>query len=1309
MRKILSLIVLMLATFTGTAWGSLPTSDLVASTTGNEITFYIRHNANGMSYYFNSNTAPTRTASEYAKFAFYAADGVTDGYYIKCVDTGKWLSYDNTAITSGPNFVTFSDTQENYFIVSKVANYYFIRPVNASGSADNYFNWHGGAASYNASNTVGLYNSTSDNGSKWTLVQTDKIITDLSQISANKYYAITSFRAGLAVNEAGTAATARNSGKATDKADKWAFVTYGGKNYLYNLESKNFLQAGAGMGSMSDDFTYSEWASTDGFYKYHFVASNTGNTINMQTSGILINDYSTADDGNRFMIVEIGDFDATEPLAELVAIYKQEILTKITPLSFLHNYDDIVAAINAATTEAGVDAAVEGFNNDFITVKNYQTGNYFEVGNPNCSYNGSPSSYSNYVQLVSAGKGEFYLKGYNSQRYAGDVLTSTQVTTDDTPTTSFWIQQNTAGRYILRPAKYAAFSDQSGYHYLHNNGCVGWEAGANNSQHLLYEVANPEEPTVDVTYELYYDNAKVDEVVVPSNVGFPTAVPDKYQINSVTLTYSAPKVTGNGQVVRVDATWNGPFKLSKSFSDATWYQIKVLRNPVKYSKFDGTNISNSTTVPSTLKKEDLFAFVGSPFGFSLYNGKAGAEAPFGPKAYSSSNKLTKSTVADAAVLVFEYSTEAGYESYQLIRYFDNALGYINDSSNKLAVWQTSNNRHDAGSNFEFVEVDAAVADDIVNQLDVVFNIVDESDNLLGTRTATVRIGELTTVPEDIQLDYYTATLTAPVTITSEGASTTPVIRVSNWNGPFEISNTLDDNASWYVFNIRNTTIGLIVENENDLSVTTSYSIDHVLADNVWAFKGNNVTGFSVYNKSKGLYLTKPNGGYCTLSTTPNTDWLIMPTGSNTANGNGAFLLYEKSDRTHKLNQYGGASSHNLGYYNSSTDQGNFFYVSSSEEYVKGVIEVMLANPVGLVYSLDTEANKTAFQTQYDNIKATASLAELVTLYNTISNAQIKPVTGWYQIENLYSANNFVIEAAADGSVIGRQTITEGANDINTFVKYDATTQVLSIQGKNIPLHTSSGEGIVLTDEAGGKVFMAPAAAGSANLAIYFTETDNSYKNLYFNYSQTPYTLRSWYSITESNCRWFVHPKTAFDITLHAAESNYWATLYAPFGVTLPTGTEAYVGKINEGGNLQLTSIGQDVPAGTAVILCGDAESITATINDAIPAFTGENALQGQYLAADAADDTKLTLGKKDDKVGFYTIDSALGANKAYLTASAGAKGFQIVFSDDDITGIQEFENSEVRESECYYDLTGRKVAAPQKGQLYIVNGKVVKY
>ena len=86
----------------------------------------------------------------------------------------------------------------------------------------------------------------------------------------------------------------------------------------------------------------------------------------------------------------------------------------------------------------------------------------------------------------------------------------------------------------------------------------------------------------------------------------------------------------------------------------------------------------------------------------------------------------------------------------------------------------------------------------------------------------------------------------------------------------------------------------------------------------------------------------------------------------------------------------------------------------------------------------------------------------------------------------------------------------------------------------------------------------------------------------------------------------------------------------------------------------------------------------------------------------------LTLGKKDGKVGFYTISNALGANKAYLAASTGAKGFQFVFDDDDITGINDAQTSNLK-PQTYFDLQGRKVAAPQKGSLYIKGGKVVKF
>ena len=79
-------------------------------------------------------------------------------------------------------------------------------------------------------------------------------------------------------------------------------------------------------------------------------------------------------------------------------------------------------------------------------------------------------------------------------------------------------------------------------------------------------------------------------------------------------------------------------------------------------------------------------------------------------------------------------------------------------------------------------------------------------------------------------------------------------------------------------------------------------------------------------------------------------------------------------------------------------------------------------------------------------------------------------------------------------------------------------------------------------------------------------------------------------------------------------------------------------------------------------------------------------------------------------VGFYKLpdsSTGLGANKALLNTGSGSQGYKIV-TDDDVTAIQSL-NSEAAESQSYYDLQGRKVVAPQKGSLYIKNGKVVKY
>lgn len=657
--------------------------------------------------------------------------------------------------------------------------------------------------------------------------------------------------------------------------------------------------------------------------------------------------------------------------------------------------------------------------------------------------------------------------------------------------------------------------------------------------------------------------------------------------------------------------------------------------------------------------------------------------------------------------------------------FTYGTGRTLNNNNQGSVILDSYSPSDGGNVFTLTKVsdfDDSALQDKLNTADVIFTIEDADGEVLGTRTIKRPVGELTISPtfDELNIRYYSnIDLKAPITVEA-GVTNNATLVLTGWEGPFTASATLDDDAYWYAFNIRQTNIGLIA-NDGALNVTTAYSLDDVLADDVWAFKGNNVDGFGIYNKKSGLYLTKPvnpdannTDKYCTLSATPNNDWLIMPTGTAAANENGAFLLYEKSDTKNKLNQLGGATSTTLGYYDHTTDPGNFFYTSAPINFVKTVIEEILENPVGLINGFVSEESKSDFNERYNDLASSENLADFIALYEELLDNLLKLNTGWYQLENQYANNKFALEAAADGALIGQHTLAEAANNISTFVKYDAETKTVMLQGKYVPTHSSSAEGAMLS-ENGGHISFNPVTGGSCLLAFTCDDVDAgySYRYLYFNYDTEVYTLRTWYTTTNaSNTHWYMHPKKSFDITLHEGEGEYWATMYAPFGYTLPADAEAYIGKVNEAGNsLSLISIGQNVPAGTAVIIKAKGGSITATINDDIADITDKGDLTGQYLAYSEQTYEVYTLGIYNGVVGFYLYDDIIGANKAVLRLanSGNANGYKFVIDDDDITGIDDATSAAKAEQGAYYDLQGRRVATPQKGQLYIVNGKTVVY
>lgn len=134
----------------------------------------------GNGYYSNANTAPTQNEANYGTFAFYAAEGKTDAYYIYSKTANKWLTYAaGASYNNGTNFVKLQDTYEadDYFVLNNYSgDLYEISPVTTGGTTDKYLNWFGGVGNSNpldGNGTLGLWQDSGakDGGSRWTFAE----------------------------------------------------------------------------------------------------------------------------------------------------------------------------------------------------------------------------------------------------------------------------------------------------------------------------------------------------------------------------------------------------------------------------------------------------------------------------------------------------------------------------------------------------------------------------------------------------------------------------------------------------------------------------------------------------------------------------------------------------------------------------------------------------------------------------------------------------------------------------------------------------------------------------------------------------------------------------------------------------------------------------------------------------------------------------------------------------------------------------------------------------------------------------------
>lgn len=194
------------------------------------------------------------------------------------------------------------------------------------------------------------------------------------------------------------------------------------------------------------------------------------------------------------------------------------------------------------------------------------------------------------------------------------------------------------------------------------------------------------------------------------------------------------------------------------------------------------------------------------------------------------------------------------------------------------------------------------------------------------------------------------------------------------------------------------------------------------------------------------------------------------------------------------------------------------------------------------------------------------------------------------------------------------------------------------------------------------------------------------------------------STNESDSHLFLEEANKF--TLNTDDLGY-ISFFAPTAVKVPAGVEVYSGNINaQNSVITFNKVNtQEIPAKTAVLLrkvtgkgSFEVEKIASTTST-----IGNNSLKGYTVSSSDHLSNAYGLTVEGGKLVFKPLIQGVRAFRAviYNNNAAGAPAYYpTAFTPEGIQGVTVDDNqAEV------FDLAGRRVEAPVKGQVYVKNGK----
>ena len=395
-------------------------------------------------------------------------------------------------------------------------------------------------------------------------------------------------------------------------------------------------------------------------------------------------------------------------------------------------------------------------------------------------------------------------------------------------------------------------------------------------------------------------------------------------------------------------------------------------------------------------------------------------------------------------------------------------------------------------------------------------------------------------------------------------------------------------------------------------------------------------------------------------------------------------------------------------------------VDCSELYAVSEAEKIVA------YEMSLPANAIGSFAQIEELKAAIAANDLALCQSLVEayNTRTAPVmtAGFYRLINAKDRKYLTPYVNGNDVLMHAGTEEKGINNVFEFIPTSTEGQfVIKANGCRISKCYSaatgdSGANFKLIDEnsteEGHFSFENATSNGLFMIAENVTTTSGERNYLYENNGNAVGWDKGNGNGVGHPSAWYIVPATEAEVTLATVNDASYASIYLPFNASKVEGAKAYFGTLNEDNTLMDMHETTGITAAKGVVLIGQAgaEKATLAIGDA---QTFESSLNGTFNAISLTSDTRanyLVFGVNNGTVGFYKPSSkvsTIAANKAFLYNIFGASAIAMRFNGN-ITGISNVLVGNAADAPIF-DLSGRKVANPVKGGVYIQNGhKFVK-